>query len=578
MSSPSPHPFRFRRPWFRRDALLVAGVSVLLAAVILPPLVRVLGGAFFDNSGSFTGEWFSAVESNPAYRTGLLHALLYGVSVLVATLLPAFALAWVFDRYDFFGKKFFGTALLAPLVLPPFVGALGLAQVFGRSGAFNAFLEKLGLTGPGPGPDWFGDHRFSGMVVVAALGAYPLAFLQLRAGLAAVDPALDEAAACLGAGPLRRFFKITLPAVRPALVAAGVIAFLHAFTDLGVPLIFRYDRITAVQIFDGLRDIAADATPYALIVVLLVVSAAAHFGTMAVFGRDAATGAGRASRSRTAKKLSPAAGRTLTAGLSCLLALALLPHVAVTLMAFAGDWYRTVLPGVFTTGNVTAALSEPATSGAAVNSLLYSAGAVTLAGAAALAVAWLVVRRRAPGAGALDALAMTPLAVPGIVFAFGFLASSQPGRELAFLAPGGNPVPLLIFAYAVRKLPLLVRAAAAGFAVASTAYEEAGASMGAPPVRTLRRVTLPLVAASLLAGAIPAFAGCLLEVSDSLVLAQKREHYPLAKALYETAGRLGDGPFLACALATWAMAAMAALFWAASSLGGKSRGAFFGGE
>ncbi len=574
-------PFRLPRrlPRPGRDTLLVAASCLVLSALLLPPLIRVLGGAFLAPSGELTGVWFASVIANPTYREGLLNAALYGLAVVPATLLPAFALAWVFDRHDFPLKKFFGAALLAPLILPPFVGALGLAQVFGRSGAFNALLVKLGLLAPDAlGNDWFGEFRFPGMVAVAALGAYPLAFLQLRAGLAAVDPALDEAGACLGASPARRFLKITLPAVRPALLAAGVLAFIHAFTDLGVPLLFRYERITAVQIFDGLRDLGADATPYALIVLMLAVSVALHGAALLAFGDSAKAPPARASRSRTAKRLGAPAAFGLTAALSAFLALAMLPHASVVLMALAKDWYRTLLPARFTAGNLVEALSTPATSGAAANSLAYAAAATALATAAGLLVAWLCVRRRAPGAAVLDALAMAPLAVPGVVFAFGYLAASQPGRELAWLAPAGNPVALLILAYAVRKLPLLTRAASAALAVAPPAYEEASASAGAPPARTFRRITLPIVSAGLLAGAMPAFAGCLLEVSDSLVLAQKKEHFPLAKALYETAGQLGDGPFLACALAAWSMLALGALLWAGSRLGSRSLGALFGGD
>lgn len=561
-----------------RDGFLVAAAVAMLGALAGPPLARVLGGAFLDASGGLTGAWFETAAANPAYREGLVNALLYGAAVVPAALGPAFALAWVFDRYDFSGKKFLGVALLAPLILPPFVGAIGLAQVFGRCGAFNALTTALGVESSPAGTDWFGEYRFAGMVAVAALGACPLAFLQLRAGLAAVDPALDEAGASLQASPWRRFFKITLPSVKPALVSAGIVVFIHAFTDLGVPLVFRYDRILAVQIFDGLRDIAADATPYALIVVMLAVSAVANGAALLLFGAGAGASPGRASRMRRTSPATGFQGAAMAFGAGLFGLVAVLPHAAVVLMAFTGDWYRSVLPERFTFDNVAGALSTPATAGAAVNSLAYSAAAVGLAAAFGLAVAWLSVRRRAPGAAFLDALAMVPLGVPGVVFAFGFLAASQPGRELAWLAPGGNPVPLLVLAYAVRKLPLLTRASAAAFAMASPAYEEASASVGVSPAATLRRVTLPLVGAGVLAGALPAFASCLLEVSDSLVLAQKREHFPLAKALYETAGQLGDGPFLACALAAWAMLAMGALLWAGARRGGRSLGALFGGE
>ena len=116
---------------------------------------------------------------------------------------------------------------------------------------------------------------------------------------------------------------------------------------------------------------------------------------------------------------------------------------------------------------------------------------------------------------------MLPLAVPGLVMAFGYLAMSQEGKIFAFLNATENPTALLIIAYTVRKLPFVVRSAAAGLQQTSVAYEEAAQNLGCPPFRATLRITLPLIAASVMAGALLAFSQSMLEVSDSLILAQK---------------------------------------------------------
>jgi iron(III) transport system permease protein len=110
-----------------------------------------------------------------------------------------------------------------------------------------------------------------------------------------------------------------------------------------------------------------------------------------------------------------------------------------------------------------------------------------------------------------------------------------------------------VLAYAVRRLPYIVRSAAAGFQQAGITLEEAAQSVGAAPLRALRRVTLPLIAGNLFSGVLLAFAFAMLEVSDSLVLAQKQADYPIAKAIYELSNVLGEGPYLAAALGVWAM-------------------------
>ena len=136
-------------------------------------------------------------------------------------------------------------------------------------------------------------------------------------------------------------------------------------------------------------------------------------------------------------------------------------------------------------------------------------------------------------------------------------------------------MPLLIIAYAVRRLPYMVRSAAAGYQQTSVTLEEAAQNLGCPPWRTLYRVTLPLIAANLLAGGLLTFSFAMLEVSDSLLLAQKQEYYPITKAIYELFQLLGSGRAIASALGVWAMAFLGMTILGASLLLGKRMGALF---
>jgi iron(III) transport system permease protein len=175
----------------------------------------------------------------------------------------------------------------------------------------------------------------------------------------------------------------------------------------------------------------------------------------------------------------------------------------------------------------------------------------------------------------LDALAMLPLAVPGLVLAFGFISMTQDGRAFAFLNPSKDPTLLLIIAYSVRRLPYVVRSAVAGLQQTSVTLEEAAQNLGCPPLRALRRITLPLIAANVLAGGLLAFAFAMLEVSDSLVLAQKQQDYPITKAIYELFQLMGEGRFVASALGVWAMVFLGLTIFATSRLLGKKMGALF---
>jgi iron(III) transport system permease protein len=132
-----------------------------------------------------------------------------------------------------------------------------------------------------------------------------------------------------------------------------------------------------------------------------------------------------------------------------------------------------------------------------------------------------------------------------------------------------------VIAYAVRRLPYMVRAAVAGLQQTSVTLEEAAANLGAPPPRVIWKITAPLIAANLIAGVLLAFSFSMLEVSDSLILAQKIEFYPITKTIFELYQLIGVGQHLASALGVWAMGFLTVAIVGSSILLGKKLGALF---
>lgn len=233
--------------------------------------------------------------------------------------------------------------------------------------------------------------------------------------------------------------------------------------------------------------------------------------------------------------------------------LALAPHLAVLLLALGQGWYDSVLPATFTLEHFTNALGNDLTLPSIANSIRYSAASTVLDLVFGTLIAWVLIRSRLPGRALLDALVMLPLSVPGIVLAFGYLALSREGKSLDFLVIDGDPFWLLVIAYAMRRLPYVVRAMSASLLHISPVLEQAALNLGAPPWKAFLRITLPLALPSLMAGGTLAFAFAMLEVSDSMILAQKTVHFPITKAIYSLAGTIGEGPQLAAALGVWAM-------------------------
>ena len=562
----------------RRTAIFLTSItSLLLAVFFLFPAWMVLRQAFeghrADGTAFFTLEFISMVLRNPIYQEGLINALVLGVTSTMASLFIAMPLALVGQRFEFAGKRVLGVLVLAPLILPPFVGAVGIKQLLGCNGALNALLIWLGAMDVRVPYDWLANGRFFGIIAMNALHLYPILYLNIAAALVKLDPTLEQAAQNLGCPPWKRFWRVTLPLTMPGVFAGAAIVFIWAFTELGVPLVFDYARVAPVQIFDGIKGLDKNPLPYALSAILLLVAIGVFVLSKWAVGSSRHGSTPRPQGRASAARCGPWRAAACSALFLGVFVLAVMPHLGVLLLSVAGRWYGTILPEQFTFHHYFEALGNGLVVPSIHNSLLYAGSATLLALVCGLAVAWVVERSDLRCRGWLDALVMLPLAVPGLVMAFGYLALSQEGKVFhCLIGAGGSPFLLLAIAYAIRRLPYVVRAAVAGLQQSNPALEEAASSLGASPARVLRRIALPLITANLVAGAILAFAFAMMEVSDSLILAQKTQHFPITKAIYTLLGTLGNGTELAAALGVWSMVFLTTSIVGATVLGGTRGG------
>lgn len=555
--------------------LLFVAMSVFFACFFLMPVWSTVKVAFVSTDGNFTLDYVFEVFRNPIYREGLFNSFLIAFWSTAGCLLLALPLSVLFWRHEFPGKSVLSSLLLLPMILPPFVGAIGVRAMLGQAGAVNSLLISLGYMSPDQPMDWLGSGQMAGVIIMNVLHLYPILFLNISAALSNLDPALEEAAANLGCPPWDRFKRITLPLITPGVFAGGAIVFIWAFTELGVPLVFDYTRVTSVQIFNSIKDLSDNPFPYALVSVMLVFTVLLYGLSKLLFERSYASGGGRATTARQTIELSFEMRVVCSAGVLFCILLAIFPHIGVILLSFSTDWYRTVLPESFTLTHFHSALSHDLTLKAVANSLKYASLATLLDLGLGFAIAYVNVRSNIRGRHLLDAMAMLPLAVPGLVLAFGYLAMAREGQPFHWLMIGEDPVLLLVIAYSVRRLPFVVRSVTAGLQQVSHTLEEAAQNLGATPQRTLSRITLPLVMPNLIAGGLLAFSFAMLEVSDSMILAQQSSHYPITKAIYSLMGALGDGPYIASALGVWSMVFLGVTLLGAGVLLGKKLGTLF---
>lgn len=557
-------------------ATTIYGFTIVFFALFFAyPIWHTVKEAFVTPEDAFTLVYIAEIFKNPIYVEGLINSFYMGLFTTLLSLLIALPLALMANHWDFRGKEILNSLILVPLILPPFVGALGIRQILGQAGVLNAFLIDLGLMDANAPHDWLGEGQLLGVVLMNALHLYPIAYLNISAALANVDPAMEEAAENLGCHGIRRLSRITLPMIMPGVFAGATIIFIWSFTELGVPLIFDFGRVTSVQIFHGIKDLSGNPFPYALVVLMLVATVFFYLIGKWLFGRDIGASSGRAATGRVLKPASPMANLLCIGSFVFVTGLAILPHIGVTLLSLSEQWYGSILPRHWTNQHYLDALGHPLTLNSIGNSLKYASLATGVNVILGTAIAYVVVRTKLPGRQFLDATAMLPLAVPGLVLAFGYLAMTREGQRFDFLVLGENPIIILVIAYAVRRLPYVVRSAAAGFQQTSVALEEAAQNLGCPPLKALTKVTLPLIAANLIAGGLLAFSFAMLEVSDSLILAEQQQYFPITKAIYALVTSLGNGPHLASALGVWAMAFLAITIVGAGVILGKKLGALF---
>jgi len=555
--------------------LLTAGLLALLAACLIAPIVQAIGKGFYDD-GRLSFYWLGQTLSRGRNLTYLLNGLLLACATTGLALLIALPPAIVRARCRFRGQGVLGLLLLVPMILPPFVGALSMQHLFSQFGAFNLLLAKIGLLDFSRSlpQDWLGSG-FAGVVVLQALHLFPILYLNASAALANVDPAYAQAARNLGAGPVRTFCRITLPLIRPGLFAGGTLVFIWSFTDIGTPLMIGYDQLAPVVIFKDLARSETSPAVYSLVFVLLSSSVTLYVLGKFLFGRALR---GQTTKATVAAELHRP-GRLATVGIWALfgtiIGVSLLPHVGVVLTAFAGRWVNTVLPSVYTLRHMKFVFARPQTYNTILNSLQYAGISTAIDLVFGCVAAWLIVRSKVMGRTVLDALVMLPLAVPGLILAAGYVALTATGPLKRF-GPLGNPFVILVIAYAVRRLPFVARGVSAGLQQVSETLEEASRNLGATRVRTLWRITLPLIVANVIAAGVLTFAFAVLEVSDSLILAQKQAHFPITKAIYwHAASGNVDAANIASALGVYAMIFLGGTLALASALLGRRLGAIF---
>ena len=396
------------------------------------------------------------------------------VAVTITATVLGVGLAWLTVRCRIPGRPVWQVVCMLPLAIPTYVAGF-------------AYISRF--------PDLAG---FRGAWLVLCLYSYPYVYLPVVAALRRLDPAPAEVARSLGWSATRTFLLVTLRQLRPAIATGALLVALYALSDFGAVSLMRFTAFTRA-IYSSYQA-GFDRTPaavYGCVLVLLTIAIVVAEGRSRRGLRYDPVGRGA---TRVAADIDLGAGRWAAVAFLGALAALTLGVPAVTL----GRWLVSGASGQ---------LQGAATARAAGASLLVALLGAAATVLAALPVALLAARSRGTVARWVERATYVGHALPGVVIALSlvFFGARYAGSLYQRL-------PMLVFAYVVLFLPLAVAGIYASAVQSSPAVEEAAQSLGVPPHAVLRRVTVPLVAPGVGAGAALAFLACMKELPATLLL------------------------------------------------------------
>jgi iron(III) transport system permease protein len=425
-------------------------------------------------------EQASALVFRPRVGELLRNTLLLVVVTLPLATLLAVVLAWLTERSDLPGARWWSWLAAAPLAVPAFV----------HSYAWVSFVP--GLKG------------LPAAVLVAVLAYFPFMYLPVAAALRRLDPGLEDCAASLGNGPLRVFLRVVLPQLRIAIWGGALLIGLHLLAEYGLFVMVRYDTFTTA-IVDQFQSTFASAAAHMMAGVLVLCC-------FVLLGLEAATrGEERYARvgAGAAREFAPRRlGRWMLPALALVLFTAAL-SLGVPLLTL-GRWLLRGGTAVWRADEMVPALGQ---------TISWAALGAVLTLLAAVPMAWLSVRQPGPLQRLLEAGNYLVGALPGIVVALALVTLTvQVARPLY------QTVFTLVVAYVLLFLPRALVSLRAGIAQAPLELEQAARSLGRTPTQALWQVTMRLAAPSAASGLALVFLAITNELTATLLLAPNGTH------------------------------------------------------
>lgn len=479
---------------------LVLSVLVIAAMAVffLVPVIAILWRSFDTGAGIGLGNYITTLSDPRMWELVVNSLAVSGLSAVCAVTL-AYFYAYALQRTNVMWKSVLRMVVMLPLFAPSLIQAQGLIFLLGRNGIFNRFL----------GFD-IEIYGFWGVAIANTLYTFPYAFLILSAALAVADARLYEGAIVMGAKPLKIFRTVTLPSTRFGIAAALFVAFSLSITDFGNAIVIGGDfSVLATEIYNKVIGQAQFHLGAVIGVVLLVPAAISKLIVERISKRQHS----QVTDKSVALQIRPNRSRDLMFGTYAAIIVILFLSVPLIVvfaslvklwpynMSFTLQHYR------FDVQNGT----EPLW-----NSIGVAIATATFGVIAVFAAAIVTLKFRTPLSGPISFLSTLPASIPGMVLGLGYvLAFNSLANPLNFLY-GTFPLIIMLYIYYNHAQGYLITATS--LKQISATFDEASTMLGGSALRTLFKVTLPLLWPTLLGVGVFFFMRAMVSLSAVIFL------------------------------------------------------------
>lgn len=503
-----------------RTKLTWSLIAIVGALTVFPVLMLVLG-SFSEGLtafGQFTTDKYVAAYTDPAFFEVIVNTAIFVLGTSFLSTLLALFLAYLNTRTDIPFKGLFRVISIVPMMIPHLLFAVSWALLLNPSNGLVNLALKLAF-GLEEAP--FDIYSLGGMILVESLLELPIAYLIIAPAMASFDVALEESSRVCGAGTWRTLLRVTLPVLRPAILAAFTLGIVRSLASFAVPAMIGIPgrvQVLATHLYTmistGFATDYGKAAAVGMSVLVASVTLIVVYRALTAASEKFVTVSSRGFRP-TLIELRGA--RLPLFGLVGLLSLALIVlPVAVLLYTSFVPYSMVPSARAFSLMSLRhwhAVLDDPISLLALKNSLFLAVAGATLGVVLSVFVAYVIVKVKTRAAGLLESLSYLSFSFPGIVIGVGFM-------WFFVQTPLYATIWALLFGYIATYLPYGIRPMSSAFIQIHSHLEESSLVCGASPLTTMRRIIVPLLIPGIVSGWILLASMFIRELTLSVVLSR----------------------------------------------------------